>query len=133
MFRRRAAHDGPLPFVRCAPTTNPILPVLDMDEAVDFYRRLGFEPTAYDEGYAWVRHCGWEWFHLRRVDSVEGNQASAYLHVDDAEAWRSAMAEAAAGSVELAELADMPWGKREFSFVDPAGNLIRLGSNLRHG
>ena len=126
----RKRHDGPLPFVRHRPTTNPILPVADMAEAIAFYERLGFDVHAYDPGYAWVKHCGWEWFHLRGVESVDGNQASAYLHVEDAAAWRSAFVEASGGDVELADLGDMPWGKREFSFTDPAGNLIRLGSSL---
>lgn len=119
-----------LPPVMHLPATNPILPVADMAVAIDFYRRLGFGVTAYDENYAWVHHSGWEWLHLRLVPSVEGNQASAYLHVSNADAWRAAMTEASGGSIELSPLADMPWGLREFSFVDPAGNVVRLGHNL---
>lgn len=128
--RRRTGHRGPLPFVGRSPTTNPILPVDDMPAAIACYRSLGFEVTAYDPNYAWVRHCGWEWLHLRKVDSVEGNQASAYLHVDNADAWRAAMAKHAEGAVRLGALADMPWGLREFSFTDPSGNLIRLGHHI---
>jgi hydroxymethylpyrimidine/phosphomethylpyrimidine kinase len=120
---------GALPYVPHRPTTNPILPVDDMATAVAFYERLGFEVTRYDDGYSWVRHCGWEWLHLRLVDSVAGNGSSAYLHVADAAAWRAAMA--TAPGVELAPLDEMPWGKREFSFTDPSGNLVRIGSNLR--
>jgi catechol 2,3-dioxygenase-like lactoylglutathione lyase family enzyme len=120
-------HDGPLPYVDCRPTTNPILPVADMQAAISFYERLGFEVTAYDERYAWVRHCGWEWLHLRLVDSIAGNEASAYLHVDDADAWRAAMHDTSAGEVELSPLEDMPWGQSEFFLTDPSGNLIRIG------
>lgn len=130
MFRSGVSREGPLPFVKRRPTTNPILPVNDMAGATDFYERLGFHVHAYDEGYAWVKHCGWEWFHLRRVDSVDGNRASAYLHVEDADGWRLAMDEASGGSVELGEVIETPWGKREFCFTDPAGNLIRLGSSI---
>ncbi len=99
-----------------------------MDAAIAFYRRLGFEVVAYDGGYAWVKHCGWEWFHLRRVDSVAGNAASAYLHVDDATEWRAALTSASGGEIEMAAIETMPWGKDEFSLIDPAGNLIRIGS-----
>lgn len=130
VFRPHTRREGPLPFVKRRPTTNPILPVVDMAEAVAFYEQLGFEVVSYDEGYAWVNHCGWEWLHLRAVESVEGNAASAYLHVDDSDAWRAAMVASSGGVIELGETGDMPWGKREFSFIDPAGNLIRLGSGL---
>lgn len=130
MLRSRAHREGPLPFVKRRPTTNPILPVDDLAGAIEFYQRLGFQVEAYDDGYAWVKHCGWEWFHLRNVDSVDGNQTSAYLHVEDADAWRQAMADSSGGAVELAEATDTPWGKREYSVTDPAGNLIRFGSNL---
>ncbi len=108
----------------------PILPVADLSAASDFYRRLGFEVVAYDDGYAWVKHCGWEWFHLQRVDSTAGNRASAYLHVEDPDAWRAGMVGASGGEIELRPTADMPWGMREFSFDDPDGNHIRIGCNL---
>ena len=119
-----------LPLVVHQPATNPILPVDDMAVAIDFYRRLGFGVTAYDDHYAWVQHSGWEWLHLRLVDSVEGNQASAYLHVSNADAWRAAMTEASGGGIDIGPLADMPWGLREYSFTDPSGNIVRLGHNL---
>ncbi len=128
MFGSRKDQEGPLPFVKRRPTTNPILPVVDMAEAIEFYRRLGFEVVAYDDDYAWVKHCGWEWFHLRSVDSVAGNESSAYLHVENAAAWHQGLTESSEGSVELAEIENMPWGKSEFSFTDPAGNLVRIGS-----
>lgn len=104
--------------------------MIDIGAGIEFYEQLGFHGEAYDDGYAWIKHCGWEWFHLRKVGSVTGNEASAYLHVDDAAAWHEAMTQAAAGRVVLGDLADTPWGKREFSFSDPAGNLIRIGSPL---
>lgn len=122
--------DGPLPFVPRRPSLKPILPVDDLAAVSDFYRRLGFEVDSYDDGYAWVKHCGWEYLHLRRVDSVDGNEASAYVHVDDADTWLTALLAASDGSVEIGPIADMPWGMREFSFTDPSGNLVRFGHNL---
>ena len=129
MFRRRGPDDG-LPAVRRRPTIHPILPVIDLEVAMEFYERLGFTASAYDDGYAWITHEGWEWLHLRRVDSVTGNHAGAYLHVDDADAWRDAMLASSGGAIPLDEPTDMPWDKREFSFTDPAGNLVRIGASL---
>ncbi len=130
----RVHHEGPLPFVGRRPTTNPVLPVADMDDATAFYQGLGFEVSRYDDGYAWVRHCGWEYLHLRLVDDVAGNAAAAYLHVDDTDHWHRALSEAARSSsfgdrFDPTPVVDTPWGMREFSFADPAGNTIRIGSN----
>lgn len=123
-------HTGPLPYVGVRPTTNPVLPVDDIDAAAEWYGNLGFDVHRYDDGYAWVRHCGWEWLHLRRLDGPAVGGGGAYLHVDDADAWRAAMAAASGGRAELGPLADMPWGLREFSFTDPSGNTVRIGHHI---
>lgn len=130
MLRRHRPPAGPLPAVKRRPTTNPILPVADMAAAIACYERLGFEVNAYDDAYAWVTHGGWEWAHLRLVESVEGNECSAYFHVDDAAAWHAAITNAAASStaIEVEALTETPWGKLEFAFIDPAGNRVRIGS-----
>lgn len=126
---RPSRHDGPLPYVPHRPTTNPILPVGDMPTAIEFYRALGFEVNAYDEGYAWARHCGWEFLHLRLVAGLDPtvNAASAYIHVDDADRWHAAFTTAAVVGAAIGELVDQPWGLREFELTDPAGNLVRFG------
>ena len=92
---------SPLPFQPSRPLVTPIMPVVDLGAAAGFYESIGFVVENFDDGYAWVRHCGWEVLHLRVVDSVVGNEASAYLHVDDAAAWRAAMMRSC-GEVELA-------------------------------
>jgi len=104
------------------------MPVDNMESAIDFYESIGFTVEPWDKQYAWVKHCGKEWLHLRLVDSVENNQASAYLHVDDAAAWHRAMLEASGGRAQLGDYETKPWDKLEYSFTDPAGNLIRIGS-----
>lgn len=122
------APDSSLPFQAKRPTVNPILPTSDIDASIDFYRELGFEVVSYDSGYAWVRSCSWEYLHLRRVDELDpaANEASAYVHVADPDAWRTAFV-TAAPSVAVGDVADMPWGMREFALTDPSGNLIRFG------
>ena len=66
------------------------------------------------------------WFHLQLVDSVAGNSASAYLHVGDVDAWRTAMVDACPDAA-ISAADDMPWGMREYSVTDPFGNAIRIG------
>ncbi len=106
----------------------PVLPVVELESAVSFYRNLGFEVTVYDEGYAWVLQGGHELFHLRLCSfEPSANAASCYLHVEDADAWHRTWADEDS-SVGLIE--DQPWGMREFSLTDPSGNLIRVGHHL---
>lgn len=107
----------------------PILPVADLDAAIEFYRRIGFDVASYDDGYAWVRHRGEEALHLRFVPDLDvaANRASAYLHVQNVDGWydlATSMGEA------IDPVADMPWGMREFAFTDPSGNLVRVGQNV---
>ncbi|CAN5834609.1 N/A [soil metagenome] len=106
----------------------PILPVADMERAVGFYRQLGFEVEAYDPGYNIVSHSGEEILHLRVVEDLNpaSNAASVYFHVQDVDAVH---AEWASDGVATDGVVDQPWGMREFTVTDPAGNLIRVGQN----
>jgi len=130
------ASDSPLPYMARRPSVNPILPVGDMAEAIGFYRGLGYDVVSYDEQYAWVRHCGWEIVHLRLVEGLDplANETTAFVHVDDADRWRSGFTtppKATAAATELGEMGavrDEPWGMREFSVTDPSGNVLRYGS-----
>jgi uncharacterized glyoxalase superfamily protein PhnB len=108
--------------------TKAIFPIVDMGEALDFYSTLGFSVESFDAGYAVVLHEHVEILHLRLVGGLDpaANPAAAYLHVADADAWHDRWAE----DVAVAEVADTPWGMREFSLTDPSGNLIRVGHNL---
>ncbi|MEO1055866.1 MAG: VOC family protein [Actinomycetota bacterium] len=106
-----------------------ILPVLDIEAAIEFYGRLGFHVVSYDETYAWVHHAGLEIIHLALVPEldVEANRSACYLHVQDADHWHRTWREA---GVEVGEIGDMPWQMREFAVRDPAQNLLRIGHNL---
>ncbi len=107
-------------------TAAPILPVVDMAEAAEFYGTLGFAVVRHDDGYALVVRDGAELFHLRLEPGLDpsANPAALYLHVDDADEWHAGWQAAGAS-----EVADRPWGMREFSLRDPSGNLIRVGHN----
>ncbi len=123
--------ESPLPYVLHRPTVNPVLPVHDMDAAIEFYRSVGFAVSAYDAGYAWVRTCGWEFLHLALAPTLEpaGSSAGAYIHVTDVNDWHRAMVENAP-TATIGPITDTPWGMREFSISDPSGNVIRVGQNL---
>ncbi len=106
-----------------------IFPVADMDEAVAFYRLLGFAAETYDGGYAWVTSGGGEVLHLALTEDLDraANPAAGYFHVQDVDDWHRAWAES---GVEVGALVDHPWQMREFSLRDPSGNLLRVGQNL---
>lgn len=122
--------ESPLPFVPNRPTVNPVLPVHDMAVATAFYRSIGFTVSAYDAGYAWVGTCGWEFLHLVHAPSLEAgvSSAGAYVHVGDVTEWHTAMCVLAPD--ETGDVADQPWGMREYAVTDPSGNVIRFGHNL---
>lgn len=105
----------------------PIFAVADMSRAVAHYRRLGFEISYYDDGYAFAQRNGAN-LHLDLTDTPPPGGGLLYLHVDDADAlaaeWRGAGA-------EVAEPQDYPWGKHEGTHTDPDGNTIRFGSPAR--
>lgn len=106
----------------------PILPVVEMEHAVGFYRQLGFDIEPYDTEYNIVSLSGEEMFHLRAVEDLDPatNAASVYFHVQDVDAVH---AEWTGTGIAAGEVTDQPWGMREFTTSDPAGNLIRVGQN----
>ena len=66
---------------------------------------------------------------FRELDPAATTSA-CYLYVDDADALHAAWrASDVSGRLHAAE--DTPYGLREFAYVDPDGNLLRVGSPLR--
>lgn len=108
-----------------------ILPVRDLDTALDHYRRLGFRVSPYDGAYGYAVRDGAD-FHLSvHRDLVPRRNASAvYLYVDDADAlyaeWRAAGVDG-----QFFEPHNTDYGLREAAHVDEDGNLVRFGSWLR--
>lgn len=107
-----------------------VLPVRDLDTALDHYRRLGFRVSPYDGGYGYAVRDGAD-FHLSvHRDLVPSRNASAaYLYVDDADAlyaeWRAAGVDG-----QFFEPHDTEYGLREAAHIDQDGNLVRFGSWL---
>jgi catechol 2,3-dioxygenase-like lactoylglutathione lyase family enzyme len=106
----------------------PIFPVRDLDAALAFYARMGFDVRAYADGYGYgyASRDGVE-LHLWQLPDSDRGSASAYVHVLDADAvaaeWR-----VAGGEVHGPE--DTDWGQHEGALVDPDGNVIRFGSPI---
>jgi catechol 2,3-dioxygenase-like lactoylglutathione lyase family enzyme len=110
----------------------PILPARDLDETIAFYSRLGFElHRRYDHhGYAIVSRGPMElhFFDHEHVDPAHSH-AGCYLRVEDARAMHDEWHRN--GVERVSTLEDKPWLMREFSVVDPSGNLLRVGQSLR--
>ncbi len=112
-------------------SVSPIVPVQDLDVALERYRKLGFDARAYQgpERYGFVdRGCVsihlTEWAEhdpLRTASSV-------YLYVSDADALYAEWAALEGLAGRLIEPQETPYGLREFAYVDPDGTLHRIGS-----
>jgi predicted enzyme related to lactoylglutathione lyase len=110
----------------------PSFPVTDLAASLAYYSLLGFTTSKYmgesaAGGYGFARRDAVE-LHLGTVPAGRTTSpATAYLHVDDADAlaaeWRGA-------GVDVGSPEDTPWGKREGVIIDPDGNIIRFGSPL---
>ena len=118
----------------------PVLPVLDVVRALERYRRLGFQTKPYvqpgtsseeNPSYGYLRRGSVE-IHLSAFSALDPKTTTSvcFLWVDDADALH---AEWAAAGVEgqLRAPFDTPYGLREFDYVDPDGNRLRVGSTLK--
>ena len=119
----------------------PILPSRDLRETLAFYERLGFvnlgaPPEEWD--YLILGRGGLMLHFIAAPDVDPASTAgSCFAYVDYADEvyalWRAAGVGAPpdpAGS-RLVPPVDTDYGMREFAVVDPSGNLVRVGSQLR--
>lgn len=109
----------------------PILPVRDLVAALARYRLLGFDARSTDEPiYGFIERDGLQ-LHLAKAGELDprANTSAVYLYVDDAAAlyddWRASGVDGAFHPPQ-----DTPYGLREFAWIDPDGNLLRVGSPL---
>jgi hypothetical protein len=117
--------------------SEPILPSRDLPGTRAFYRRLGF--TCWFDGRG-----GWDYeivsrghlvvhFFLNSSLDQARSDAGCYLRVVDADRlhgeW-SALGLPVEGIPRMSAPRDEPWGMREFTIVDPSGNLLRIGHDL---
>lgn len=115
----------------------PILPARNLDETRAFYEKLGFAP--------WFGgRARWDYEIVSRghlvvpLYSEPGltpgeNCSSCYWRVKDADRFHQefvALNLPSEGIPRLTAPVDQPWGMREFTLVDPSGNLVRVGHDL---
>ena len=113
----------------------PILPVRDVSAALKTYGSLGFSTDVYQEAdgtaiYGFIQREGLE-LHLnlfRDLDPLT-NTSAVYFYVSDPDTiyreWSEAHTEG-----RLVPPEEKSWGMREMAYVDPDGNLLRIGSPL---
>jgi hypothetical protein len=114
----------------------PVFPVRSVTAAIAHYRKLGFEVDAYGETaagepiYAFAKRGAIE-LHLARTPTLDphANTSACYVYVDDADALFAAWEAADAGG-RLRQPVDTPYALRELTYVDPDGNLLRIGSPI---
>jgi hypothetical protein len=110
----------------------PIIPVRNLDAALERYRRLGFAAQGYDgpERYGFVERGAVQMHLTEWAEHDPGRTAaSVYLYVSDADAVHDEWASAVEGHFGAPR--DTPWGLREFTYVDAEGTLHRVGSPLK--
>lgn len=109
----------------------PIVPVRNLDLALQRYRRLGFDARAYagPERYGFVDR-GSVSMHLTEWAEHDPLQtaASVYFYVSDADALYAEWAALKELDGRLLAPADTAYGLREFAYIDPDGTLHRIGS-----
>jgi hypothetical protein len=113
------------------PETLPILPSWDFDRTALFYAKLGFrEEGRWPSEYLIVRHSlGIELHFFSTVEfPIEHNHHGVYVRFETAAA-SDALYEAWSGALvdHLSAPADTDYRLREFSLIDPMGNLLRIG------
>jgi hypothetical protein len=109
----------------------PILPTHDMGVTRTFYENLGFAAGYHDSDYEILRREHLV-VHLELQHDLhpERNRTSCYWRVPNADLLYlefAVLGLPAAGFPSMTSPRDEPWGMREFTMRDPAGNLIRIG------
>ena len=120
------------PFLN-ARSAAPVFLAADLDAALERYHKLGFG-TSRDSTQGPVSgfiSFGPGTIHIAQAEELDpGNNTSCcFLYVQDADAVYALWSVAPVAG-RLYPPADQPYGLREFAYIDPDGNLMRVGSHL---
>ena len=113
-------------------SVSPFLATEDLPTTLAFYLdRLGFslawewgEPTE----LAAVCRDEVELTLASRADTKPGGISRLYLHIDGVDSYHAQLQ--SAGVAITVAIADRPYGMRDFSVTDPAGNVLCFGQAL---
>jgi catechol 2,3-dioxygenase-like lactoylglutathione lyase family enzyme len=118
----------------------PQLRTTNLAASIDFYvAKLGFAlDFTYDDFYAGIR-AGDQLLHLKLVDAPDpsiafvsnGGHLHLYFATDDVDAEARRLRRN--GVVLRDDIADTPWGTREFSVVDDQGHVLYFGQRRDAG
>jgi predicted enzyme related to lactoylglutathione lyase len=104
----------------------PILPVLNMATAAEFYEAAGFDVRVYEGGgYAFVNYNDESVFDLGLKESATG--AGCYIIVPGVDDWHTRLS---ALGYSVTPVLNEPHGMREFTLTDPDGNRLRFGRGI---
>ncbi|MGR9157936.1 bleomycin resistance protein [Rhizobium leguminosarum] len=105
----------------------PVLPSLDIDETLAFYRdALGFTEIVYRAAdYLILRRDDMELHFWRTQDATLCQNSSVYLRGGGIGALHAEYRER--GVERLSDMEVRPWNMEEFYIHDPHGNLLRFG------
>ncbi len=114
----------------------PILPSRSIEATRDFYRQLGFEAKVWGAPYRYAiltrDTVEIHFFTHAGLDPAESS-AGCYIRVLDVDKIYQTFARVnlpTTGIPRIDPLENKPWNMREFSMVDPDGNLIRIGQTI---
>lgn len=113
-------------------SVSPFLGVEDLSAVLAFYRdKLGFS-LAWEWGdpaeMASVCRDEVELTLVTRSDARPGGISRLYLHIDGIDDYHAQLL--AAGVAITVAIGDRPYGMRDFSVTDPAGNVLCFGQAL---
>lgn len=109
------------------------VPARELVRSMAFHTMLGFEIPWSSDALAYVRHGGTRFLLQPFFVAEHAGNFMMHLRVGNAHDWHRHVQES--GVIEhfqtrVGAVADPPWDMRDFTRVDPAGVLWRIGHNL---
>lgn len=110
----------------------PKLPSRDLQATLAYYvDQLGFAVNGQYPDYLIVERDGLElhFFHHPELDPLT-NDGQLYIRVRDIDALYRSLVDRGVTIHPNGDLANKPWGQREFALLDPDRNLLTFGQAL---